>query len=91
MDRDLKENELEEDDFQHDSSMLYEDPVASDDGARVLDANSPIKNPRLYFATIFDMRISSVLLEWQVLVRALECEVYDQVSLRGFPFIDCHS
>jgi len=71
-DRDLEANELEEDEFQYHTAMPHEDPIASDNGEQIVDANTPIRDARAYFLIIFDIRIAAVLLEWQVLIRAVE-------------------
>jgi hypothetical protein len=78
-DRDLEANNLEEDEFQYHTAMTHEDPIASDNGERVLDANTPIRDARAYFLIIFDIRIAAVLLEWEILVRAVERGVEDYV------------
>lgn len=78
-DRDLVDNELEEDEFQCHTTLPHEDPIASDNGGRVVDANTPIRDARAYFLIIFEIRITAVLLEWEVLIRAVECGVEDFV------------
>ncbi|QDS70485.1 hypothetical protein FKW77_010069 [Venturia effusa] len=77
-DRDLVENELVEHEFQCDTMLPHEDPIASDNvGGRVVDANTPIRDARAYFLVIFEIRIAAVSSEWEVLVRAVERGVED--------------
>jgi hypothetical protein len=46
---------------------VHEDPIASDCGLDVIDANQPIWDPREYFLAIFEIRIKHVLREWLAL------------------------
>jgi hypothetical protein len=83
VDRDLEKNELDEELSGHDQFMTQEDPIASDNGERSINAESPIKDPRAYFLTIFEIRIAAVKREWEGLVRAMERGIEDRVSLFG--------
>jgi hypothetical protein len=42
----------------------HEDPIVSDCGEDILDANLPIWDPRRYFLVILKFRIANVLKEW---------------------------
>jgi hypothetical protein len=77
VDRDLDENELDERDFQYDG--MHEDPIASNNAGDSIDANTPIRDPRLYFLAIFEIRIIAVLREWEVLVRFMERGIESKV------------
>lgn len=72
---------MEEDEFQYQTGTIHEDPIASDNGESVLDANTPIRDARAYFLTIFESRIASASSEWEDLVRAVERGVESYVSL----------
>ncbi|KAF1950725.1 hypothetical protein CC80DRAFT_225667 [Byssothecium circinans] len=62
---------LEEDDFCYDGANM--DPIASTthDGV-FLDANWPLREPRVYFITILRYRICQICFEWTGLIRTVE-------------------
>ncbi|RDI86230.1 hypothetical protein Vi05172_g3802 [Venturia inaequalis] len=55
---------------------VHEDPIFSDLGGReVLDANCPIQDARLYFLSIFEMRIKRALVEWDALAHLISSSI----------------
>lgn len=61
---------------------VQEDPIAWNtelDGIMV-DANSPIWNPREYFLRILEIRIAHVRQEWTYLIRQVERYINQHVS-----------
>jgi len=66
-DIDFDSNSFEED-LGAENSALRWDPIASE---AIVDANRPIWDPRLYFLTIFELRIARVQKEWERVVHAI--------------------
>lgn len=73
-DRDFKENPFEEADFAYQQGK-HEDPISSDSGYGSVDANKPIKEAREYWLVIFQVRISQVLKQWDIIVSTLETNI----------------
>lgn len=74
VDTKFDDNDLEDEDF------LYEgfqpDPIASNGE---VDANFPIRNPRLYFLKVWKIRMVQIIKEWQQIVRTVECSIKEYV------------
>lgn len=66
-DIDFDSNSFEED-LGEENLDLHGDPIASE---AIVDANNPIWDPRLYFLTIFELRIARVQKEWERVVQAV--------------------
>ena len=66
-DIDFDSNSFEED-LGEENLDLHRDPIASE---AIVDANNPIWDPRLYFLTIFELRIARVQKEWEQVVQAI--------------------
>jgi hypothetical protein len=50
---------------------VQEDPIASDCGNSIINANQPISDPRAYFLMMFELRIGNVLREWSGIARTI--------------------
>lgn len=50
---------------------VHEDPIASDCGNHVIDANKPILDPRAYLLVMFELRMKKVLTEWSGIARII--------------------
>jgi hypothetical protein len=78
-DRDLEDcEELHEMEFSYED--MQEDPIASDYGGNILDANRPISDPRAYFLVIFDSRSVHILKEWEGIGAVIERKMKSYVS-----------
>jgi hypothetical protein len=75
VDRDLKENHFDEDDFCQQELGKHEDPISCDSGGHSIDANIPIADPRAYFLVITEIRIAGLCKGWECLIRLLECSI----------------
>ncbi|KAF2193385.1 hypothetical protein K469DRAFT_734797, partial [Zopfia rhizophila CBS 207.26] len=56
---------------------FHEDPIAGTCSNRIIDADSPLWDPREYFLVVVEFRMSQVLKEWRNLVRKVECYISD--------------
>jgi hypothetical protein len=78
VDREFNEDEDMDEDFSY--TNFQQDPIASDGGGDVIDANLPVWDPREYFLVIFQLRIAMVLKEWkgfaQTITRSIDCYVW---------------
>jgi hypothetical protein len=62
---------------------FIEDPIAS---CGKIDACHPIQNPREYFLTVFEIRSTEILNEWEHVVRTLERSINQCVRRTTFLF-----
>jgi len=74
VDTNFDDSDLEDEDFSYEG--FQKDLIASNGE---LDANFPIRNPRLYFLRIWKVRMAQVLREWQRIVRTVECSIKQYV------------
>jgi hypothetical protein len=68
-------------DIDYPYSGFHEDPIASDLGHDMIDANLPIWDPRSYFLVIFESRITKVVKDWYDLSHTISKSVDTYVSL----------
>jgi hypothetical protein len=66
-------DDVEDDEFSYEG--FQEDPISNGE----LDANVPIRNPRLYFLSVCKVRTAQVLREWQQIVRTVERSIRQHV------------
>lgn len=50
---------------------VHEDPIASDYGNHVINANQPISNPRTYFLVMVEVQMEKILTEWSRIARMI--------------------
>lgn len=72
------DDELDEDDFTYNSVQV--DPIVSQYGDNIIDANTPIRDPRAYFLRVWSRRTATVLAQWENLVWLTETGINSQVS-----------
>jgi hypothetical protein len=82
VDRDFDKDEDLDMDFSY--RGIQEDPIASDCGPYIIDANMPIWDPRVYFLRIFEIRIRLVCKEWASLYQTIRCKLEYYVSQGPF-------
>lgn len=78
VDRDFGEEEDLDIEFPY--KGVHEDPIASDLGQDVLNANMPISDPRGYFLKILELRIQRMLVAWTAIARLVHSSIDRRVS-----------
>jgi hypothetical protein len=83
VDRDFEnpDEDLDSSDFQY--KGVNEDPIASDCGDDIMNANLPIWDPRAYYLSVLDIRMAKILKEWRGLAWRISRRIDHFVSSLG--------
>jgi hypothetical protein len=91
VDRDFEDPDEKLDGSLFDYQGPHEDPIASDCGEGVINANHPIWDPRTYFLSVVDLRMTKTLKEWRGLARRIIRKIDHYVGLlRDFVSERCY-